>query len=235
MRGSISAGEKALSINAGSLVYLMRFQGELELAVGLEALAAQAPALVIRVDYFGDACVLRQLRGQAIREIHQQLRRWRCRGLEHEVNRRREIYGLLIEADLVRYERPFIERQEQLIQLFRLLKGFIDDDNAQITQISFLDQPAGKCPALFCGGTFQYIEINALGHGALARWIRKSTSKGTGRPVLPFCAPLSHAVPATSRCAQARSLANLPRKDAAVQAPPSRPPTLAISAKLLLS
>ena len=59
--------------------------------------------------------------------------------------------------------------------------------------------------------------------------------QGHGPPVLPLCDPPSQAVPATSRCAHLRSLANFERKDAAVQAPPSRPPTLAISAKLLFS
>src|SRR5271167_4645439 len=235
MRDSMSAGEKALSMDARALVNLMRLQGELEIAVRLEAFAAQAPALFISVDDFGDARVLRQLRGQRLRQIHQQVGR-RCRGgFQHEVNRRREIHGLCIETNFVRYEGSVIEGPQQLVQLFRLRQRVVEDDDPQIQQVRFLRQSAGERPALFCGGTFQDIEIDALGHVALARWIRKSTSNGTGRPVLPFCAPPSQAVPATSRWAHSRSLANFHRNDAAVQAPPSRPPTLAMSAKLLLS
>ncbi len=37
---------------------------------------------------------------------------------------------------------------------------------------------------------------------ACARLIRNVVSKGTGRPVEPLAAPLFHAVPAISRCAQ---------------------------------
>ncbi len=55
-----------------------------------------------------------------------------------------------------------------------------------------------------------------------------------GRPVLPFCAPPSQAMPAMSRCAQCRPCVNFARKHAAVIAPPSRPQALAKSAKLLL-
>src|SRR5271168_1178770 len=213
----------------------MRLQGDFKLAVGLEAFAAEAPAVLIRVDDFGDARELRQLRGQRLRQIHQQVRRGRRGGFQDEMNRRRGIDGPCFETYLVRYEGSLVEGPQQLIQLFRLCQRIVDDDDSQIPQIGFLGKSAGERPALFGGGTFQDIEIDALGHVALARWIRKSTSSGTGRPVLPFCAPPSQAVPATSRWAHARSLANFDRKDAAVHAPPSRPPMLAMSAKLLLS
>src|SRR5215472_11643500 len=60
-------------------------------------------------------------------------------------------------------------------------------------------------------------------------------SIGTGRPVAPFAFPSFHATPAMSRCAQSNFFANRDRKHAAVMLPPARPPTLAKSAKLLLS
>ena len=48
--------------------------------------------------------------------------------------------------------------------------------------------------------------------------------QGTGRPVLPFCAPAqAMRRPAMSRCAQRRPCVNFDRKHAAVIAPPSRP------------
>src|ERR1700693_2825099 len=142
---------------------------------------------------------------------------------------------MLIHADLVRDERALVECPQQVIECLRVGQRVVDDDDAQIPQIGFFGQPAGERPALLGCGAFQYVEIYALGHVARTRLTRNSTSQGTGRPVLPLWAPPSQAVPATSRCAHCRSLANFERNEAAVQAPPSRPPTLAISAKLLFN
>src|SRR5258707_1218142 len=68
-----------------------------------------------------------------------------------------------------------------------------------------------------------------------ARRIRKSASSASGRPVAFLLLPEPQAVPAMSRCAHFSPLVKRPRKAAAVMAPPSRPATLATSAKLVLS
>ena len=58
---------------------------------------------------------------------------------------------------------------------------------------------------------------------------------GTGHPLAPFALPDTQAVPAMSRCAHAYLSVNRDRKHAAVMLPASRPPILAMSAKLLSS
>src|SRR5476651_588177 len=66
----------------------------------------------------------------------------------------------------------------------------------------------------------------------IAKLFRNCTSKGTGRPVAPFALPPREAVPATSKCAQAGvSAVKRARNAAADDAPPVRPPMLAMSAK----
>ncbi len=76
--------------------------------------------------------------------------------------------------------------------------------DAQIPQIGFFGQPAGERPALFCGGALEYVEIDPrLGHVDRTRLIRKSTSRGTGRPVLPFLGP---AEPGSARDVEVRPL-----------------------------
>src|ERR1700676_864712 len=137
--------------------------------------------------------------------------------------------------NVVRHEGAFGGRPKQGVDCLDLGKRVAEEHDLEVAQIGLLGQPAGKRPPLFRRRAFQNIKIDSFGHFAAARWTKKSTSSGTGRPVLPFCEPLSHAVPATSRCAQCRSLANFQRNEAAVQAPPSRPPTFAISAKLLFN
>src|SRR6202051_3139425 len=137
--------------------------------------------------------------------------------------------------NVVRHEGAFGERPKQGVDRLDLGKRVAEEHDLEVAQIGLLGQPACKRPAQFRRRAFQNIKIDSFGHFAAARWTKKSTSSGTGRPVLPFCEPPSHAVPATSKWAQCRSLGNFQRTDAAVQAPPSRPPTFAISAKLLFN
>lgn len=61
--------------------------------------------------------------------------------------------------------------------------------------------------------------------------MRNWNNNGTGRPVAPLPAPDTHAVPATSKCAQRYSRVKRCKKQAAVTAPALGPPILPISAK----
>src|ERR1700722_13166211 len=136
----------------------------------------------------------------------------------------------------MRHESLFVEGPEEIVIELGVFGAAAPDDDGQILQICLGGQAAGGAATPLRRLALQHVEIHPVGHsrgGRRARCTKSSTSSGTGRPVLPFCAPPSQAVPATSRCAQSRSLVNLERNVAAVLAPPSRLPTLAKSAKLL--
>src|SRR3569832_2144081 len=65
-----------------------------------------------------------------------------------------------------------------------------------------------------------YFFVSAPACRPATRSSRYCVSKGTGRPVAPFLSPVSHAVPAMSRCAHWNFLVKRERKQAAVMVPP---------------
>ena len=93
---------------------------QLQVAVGFEALPAEASALLVRVDNFRDACISLRLRRQTKRQIEQQVRRRQRCGFHGKMNRRRGVDGICIEANLMRYEGALVEGPQQLVQRLRL-------------------------------------------------------------------------------------------------------------------
>src|ERR1700683_2519813 len=233
LRGSCDSADIGLSFRG--ICHLMRLKGQFLFAISPEPLAPQAQALRIRIEDFGNSREVFQAHRQPVAQIDQKIGRAGRLGGEGQPHWRIRIQGFSVAAILMRYERSVVEGPEQVIEGFRVGSAITDDDHAQVLEVSLLGEPAGKGPALFRRRALQDVKIHSLGHFEWARLTRKSTSKGMGRPVLPFCEPPSQAVPATSKCAHSRSLANFDRNEAAVHAPPSRPPMLARSAKLLFS
>src|ERR1700722_5896477 len=167
-------------------VNLMRLQRELQVPIGLEAFTALSSALLVGIDDFSDALVTLQLRWKPWRQIDQQVRRGNCSRLQNQGNRRTRVLQLFVQTHLVRNERPLVKSPKQFVERLRFGKRVVDDDDFQILEIGLFRQAACKGPALLCGAAFQDVEVDAFGHAALVRWIKKSTSRGTGRPVLPF-------------------------------------------------
>ena len=138
------------------------------------------------------------------------------------------------------------KRPKQVVEALGLLAGRRMDVNPMPQTVGFLHQAAGEPQACIRARVGVEVEVNAQGRKPRSRgsglwharysglvvscrtvlWSsRYCVSSGTGRPVAPLLSPVSQAVPAISRCAQWYFLANLARKQAAVIAPASRPPT----------
>src|SRR5580658_5284977 len=120
VRMGISRGSGVSGCMAGSflgrLPKLMRLERHVAVAVRLEALAAEASALLIGVDDFGDTRVALPVLGQPSGQVYQQVGRRRAHGQRGEVYLGGGIGRLLVHADLVRNERAFVECPEQIIE-----------------------------------------------------------------------------------------------------------------------
>src|SRR5580698_2519092 len=108
VRMGISRGSGVSGYMAGSFLgrgpELMRLERHVAVAVRLEALAAEAAALLVGVDDFGDTRVALPVLGQTIGQVHQQVGRRRRGGQRGEVHFRGRIGRLLVHADLMRNE-----------------------------------------------------------------------------------------------------------------------------------
>ena len=116
------------------------------------------------------------------------------------------------------------EGPQQLVEAGELDRILAPDHRAPAAAVDLAQQPATVVQLV------RRVEVEIDPGHPSARAIRKRVSSGTGRPLAPFWAPDFQAVPAMSRCAQSYFLVKRARKQAAVTAPASRPPTLATSA-----
>src|ERR1019366_2375730 len=153
VRAGISRGscgsDDMLDSNFPGAVHLMSLGRQLMLAVGLEALAAEAPSLRVAVDDFGYAREALQSRGQPVAQIDQHIgRRGGIEGGGQVHWRLLRVHGFLVTAQPVRYERLVVEGPQQVIERLRIGSACAQDHHAQTPQIRFLDQPASESEAL---------------------------------------------------------------------------------------
>src|SRR5882757_4862473 len=78
-------------LSIGGFIDLVRLQGELEIAVGLEAFSAHASTLLVGIDHFSDSGEAFELRGQTLGQVDQQVRGGDRDRLQRQMNRRRGV------------------------------------------------------------------------------------------------------------------------------------------------
>jgi len=120
----------------------------------------------------------------------------------------------------VRQKALLAEGPKQVVEVACLLAVRQVDEYPVSLAVDALYKTAREQEAVAAAVLVKRVEIDACHFISPLRLSRNSVSRDTGRPVDPFCLPLSHATPAMSKCAQGYFFVNRARKQAAVIAPP---------------